>query len=204
MTLYRWKADKLNETGLVEQIRSCNVHPGISSFVDDKLEKVADGLIYCVKNLNEYVDNKDLLIYLGATAGMRMLNLSEPDKATKIIEVIKSKFNLAGLNLKKITIITGKEEGLFAWVSANYLSGSLFQNLNNLSTKSYGILDMGGASVQIAYPIRKTLENEKPSDYTQIELFGKSYYVNTFSNLCFGAQQALFRYFNVRILTNFN
>lgn len=161
--------------------------------MDEKLDKVADGLIYCVKNLNEYVDNKDLLIYLGATAGMRMLNLSEPDKATRIIEVIKSKFNLAGLNLKKITIITGKEEGLFAWVSANYLSGSLFRNLNNSSNKSYGILDMGGASVQIAYPIKNTFNNEKRTDYTQIELFGKSYYVNAFSNLCFGAQQALYR-----------
>lgn len=46
-------------------------------------------------------------------------------------------------------IITGEEEGLFGWIAVNYLMDG-FSNKSSERT-TYGFLDMGGASTQIAF-----------------------------------------------------
>lgn len=46
-------------------------------------------------------------------------------------------------------IITGEEEGLFGWIAVNYLMDG-FTSMSSQRT-TYGFLDMGGASTQIAF-----------------------------------------------------
>ena len=48
-----------------------------------------------------------------------------------------------------VRIISGEEEGLFGWISVNYLMDGFGSSNSNRST--YGFLDMGGASTQIAF-----------------------------------------------------
>ena len=48
-----------------------------------------------------------------------------------------------------VRIISGEEEGLFGWISVNYLMDGFGSSSSDRST--YGFLDMGGASTQIAF-----------------------------------------------------
>jgi golgi apyrase len=48
-----------------------------------------------------------------------------------------------------VRIISGEEEGLFGWISVNYLLDGFGSSSSDRST--YGFLDMGGASTQIAF-----------------------------------------------------
>ena len=117
--LFRWKADKLNETGLIKQVQTCHVPRGIATY-EGRLENAAADLMDCISKLAAHLDSATSLehtfIYLGATAGMRMLNLSNPNESTNIFETLRTKFIEMGLQPRRVSIITGKEEGLFAWV----------------------------------------------------------------------------------------
>jgi len=56
-----------------------------------------------------------------------------------------------------VRIITGEEEGLFGWIAVNYLMDGFSGSSEDRTT--YGFLDMGGASTQIAF--EPSLENQK-------------------------------------------
>lgn len=49
-----------------------------------------------------------------------------------------------------VQIITGEEEGLFGWIAVNYLMDG-FVGRTKTEQTTYGFLDMGGASTQIAF-----------------------------------------------------
>lgn len=198
--LFKWRADKLNETGVIKQVHTCHISRGIASYAHDRVNTAAGDLMSCIKQLATHLDRATSLehtfVYLGATAGMRMLNLSDPQASSTVFEAIKTKFVESGLQTKRVSIITGKEEGLFAWVAVNYLSGSLFGHSRFSSEKlngTYGVLDMGGASAQIAHQI--IAGSDGPQDSVHIRLYGTNYTVHTYSNFCFGTEQALKRYF---------
>ncbi|XP_046908373.2 ectonucleoside triphosphate diphosphohydrolase 1 [Dermatophagoides farinae] len=208
VVLFRWKADKLNDTGLIEEIDSCRVNQPISTNDGSKVNMVADELFHCIRNIttNIKVKNENISIYLGATAGMRLLNQTEPNLVSRIFDQIRKKFQTSGMNIRRISIISGQEEGMFAWIAVNYLSGTLFNRIQMNNKSSFGILDMGGSSAQIARAVllneqnnRTIINNDDDGNYQQIRLFGNEYKIHTFSNLCFGAEQALFRYIRLLI-----
>lgn len=59
-----------------------------------------------------------------------------------------------------VRIITGEEEGLFGWIAVNYLMDGFTASSEDRTT--YGFLDMGGASTQIAF--EPSLENQKKTN----------------------------------------
>ena len=91
-----------------------------------------------------------LPIYFYATAGMRLL--SQP-KQQKLYAQLTHWFNQQSQwTLVKAKTITGNEEALFGWLSINSQLGTLIDK-----TKTpVGVMDMGGASVQIIFPVKKT------------------------------------------------
>ena len=56
-----------------------------------------------------------------------------------------------------IRIISGEEEGLFGWIAVNYLMDGFTGRADQQQT--YGFLDMGGASTQIAFEPAATYSN---------------------------------------------
>lgn len=61
---------------------------------------------------------------------------------------------------RSVRIITGEEEGLFGWVAVNYLMDG-FKG-DDETRLTYGFLDMGGASTQIAFePSKQDQEHAK-------------------------------------------
>lgn len=93
---------------------------------------------------NEDNDTAKISLYILATAGMRLMPENEADSIYgKIHSEAKE---LKGFNLEEAMTISGRYEGFYAWMAANYKQKTL-----TCSGTSYGILEIGGASMQIAF-----------------------------------------------------
>ncbi|UZJ53866.1 hypothetical protein CBS101457_003186 [Exobasidium rhododendri] len=153
-------------------------------------------------------------IYVLATAGMRFL---PPEQREAVIEETcrfidhDTPFSLGkGGCADHIQIITGEEEGLLGWIAINYLmDGFHFKPDSTIQgsvegTKgrsTYGFLDMGGASTQIAFEPsgRVQVLPEDSKDLTPVKLrmldgtdVTHNVFVTTF--LGFGTNKARERY----------
>ncbi|GMH49768.1 hypothetical protein TL16_g07499 [Triparma laevis f. inornata] len=147
--------------------------PGISTFDSVEPEYLPEVLAeylspllhFAQKVLKDKKDSwEDFPIYLKATGGMRTL----PTEARhRIIDAVRSLFNNEhpeffhnpfGFESKEqIRVISGEEEAIYGWTAVNYLMGNLLETSYGSGTvssppnKTYGALDMGGASTQISF-----------------------------------------------------
>ncbi|XP_024917670.1 ectonucleoside triphosphate diphosphohydrolase 3 isoform X3 [Cynoglossus semilaevis] len=131
-------------------------------------------------------------LFLGATAGMRLLHEQNEARSNEIMESIRTYLSSLPFNFQNASIITGQEEGLYGWVTANYLKGNLLEkNLWNTyvhpdGRKTTGSMDLGGASTQIAFAVPEDLRGP---DYMNVKMYGYSYNVYTHSFLCYGKNE---------------
>ena len=133
------------------------------------------------------MDLQTVPIYLGATAGMRVL---APEKANLIFDSIRTTLRKSGFEFKDswASIISGEEEGAYGWIAANYLK----QKLAGEDDKTtYGALDLGGASTQISF-----IPNESIlASSFELQLSNKVHYqLYTHSYLYYGANEAISRF----------
>ncbi len=66
-----------------------------------------------------------------------------------------------------IQVIAGDTEGLYGWIAANYLLGgfdSPEKHMHGKGHHTYGFLDMGGASAQIAFAPNNTEAEKHAND----------------------------------------
>lgn len=107
-------------------------------------------------------------LYWYSTAGMRLVS---PLIQARVYQSIKDWVRQhTRFKIYDIKTISGRVEGVYRWLSANY-------KRNKLDTKKlFGVLDMGGASTQIVfpYPVRKATAIFKTSE-NQISLYSHSF-----------------------------
>lgn len=102
------------------------------------------------KSVDPFIVSKTSISIL-ATAGMRLLTYQQK---TNIIEKLKNELpNRVKTKILEVKIISGKMEGLYQWVANNYLQGHLSGDVQSFATK--GIVELGGASLQIVYEKQK-------------------------------------------------
>lgn len=91
-------------------------------------------------------------LYLMATAGMRQLSESDPEKSEQILQNVRQYLKRIPFNDVYIQVISGQQEGLFGWIAVNYLNGFL-KDKNPLPAigTTIGAIELGGASTQITY-----------------------------------------------------
>ncbi|XP_071080231.1 ectonucleoside triphosphate diphosphohydrolase 8-like [Haliotis cracherodii] len=90
-------------------------------------------------------------IYLMATAGARIL---DGHIALGLLNRIRNVLSNTTLNPfrfrgRNVRILSGEEEGVFAWISLNAVNG-FFDSVKPMN-ESLGLLEMGGGSTQIAF-----------------------------------------------------
>ncbi|XP_054437256.1 ectonucleoside triphosphate diphosphohydrolase 1 isoform X2 [Pteronotus mesoamericanus] len=201
--IYKWPAEKENDTGVVNQIDECKVKgPGISSYAQ-QTNNLGIYLTACMERAREVIPTSqhfETPVYLGATAGMRLLRLEDKKLADNVLNVVTNVLNRYPFDFKGARIITGTEEGAYGWITINYLLGKFTKKLRwfnlrqneNESQETYGALDLGGASTQITFvPQNQTIES--PQNALYFRLYGKDYSVYTHSFLCYGKDQALLK-----------
>ncbi|XP_036294570.1 ectonucleoside triphosphate diphosphohydrolase 1 isoform X1 [Pipistrellus kuhlii] len=201
--IYMWPAEKENDTGVVTQLGECLVQgPGISKFAH-KTHELKTYLNACMQKAKEIipvVQYTQTPVYLGATAGMRLLRLENENLADEVLEKLTEVLRSFPFDFQGARIISGKEEGAYGWITINYLLGKFTKKLRWLyplgnetnNEETYGALDLGGASTQITFvPQNQTIES--PNNALYFRLYGKDYNVYTHSFLCYGKDQALLK-----------
>uniref|UniRef100_A0A8B9PQH5 Ectonucleoside triphosphate diphosphohydrolase 3 n=1 Tax=Apteryx owenii TaxID=8824 RepID=A0A8B9PQH5_APTOW len=181
--VYEWPAEKENDTGVVSQIFKCSVKgPGISSY-ENNPGALAKPFGDCLNKVKERIPvhlHKNTSAYLGATAGMRLLRCSG------------NSLNSGPFEFRGAQIITGPEEGLYGWITANYLTGNFLEVSGLLplwfQKETMGALDLGGASTQISFIPEDFQDN--PNSTLQVKLYGYEYNVYTHSFQCYGRDEA--------------
>ncbi|XP_038599841.1 ectonucleoside triphosphate diphosphohydrolase 1 [Tachyglossus aculeatus] len=199
--VYKWPAEKENDTGVVQQVAVCKVQgPGISGYAQE-VDKVGAPLGQCMEKAKEVIPEQqysETPVYLGATAGMRLLRLENSTLAEEVLSAVEKSLGSYPFDFQGARIITGKEEGAYGWITINYLLGNFNQSSAWLkflpkswgSQETSGALDLGGASTQITFVPQKE-DNESSDSSLHFHLYGKNYNIYTHSFLCYGKDQAL-------------
>ncbi|XP_007478783.1 ectonucleoside triphosphate diphosphohydrolase 1 isoform X2 [Monodelphis domestica] len=202
MYIYNWPAEKENDTGVVQQVEVCKVQgPGISGY-SQNVKDVGFYLNKCMDRAEQVIpkeQHRKTPVYLGATAGMRLLRLESSDLADRVLAAVKQSLTSYPFDFQGARIITGQEEGAYGWITINYLLGKFNQTINSWlhflpssegPQETSGALDLGGASTQITFvPLKEDIESQDNS--LHFRLYGKNYDVYTHSFLCYGKDQAL-------------
>lgn len=179
--------------------------PGISAFRYDKqgLNKHLYTLIEYAQKSVPIIFHPETPIFLFATAGMRLLTIEDQQKIMSAsCGLVKnmSKFFIESCDTN-FRVISGELEGLFGWLTVNYLKTRFQRNmeLSNQKRDTYGFIDIGGASAQIAFEPIPSMSNAHQEDLWDISIrrldgtetdFGV--FVGTF--LGFGVNQARRRF----------
>ncbi|XP_073934737.1 ectonucleoside triphosphate diphosphohydrolase 1 isoform X2 [Castor canadensis] len=201
--IYKWPAEKENDTGVVHQIEECKVKgPGISKYIN-KSNEIDTYLTECMERSKKVIpssQHQETPVYLGATAGMRLLRMESEQSAERVLDAVSRSLSNYPFDFQGARIITGQEEGAYGWITINYLLGKFTQTFSwlsfvshdNYGDETYGALDLGGASTQITFvPLNYSMES--PENSLQFRLYGKDYLVYTHSFLCYGKDQALWQ-----------
>ncbi|CAI9761795.1 unnamed protein product [Fraxinus pennsylvanica] len=169
------------EKGLV----SMKVNPGLSAYAEEP-ERAGAAVAELVEFAKKNVPREgrgEAEIRLMATAGMRLLKKEDQEK---ILDVCRRVLRGSGFSFQDdwATVISGSDEGLYAWVVANYALGTLGGD----PAKTTGIIELGGASAQITF-----FSNEPmPPEYSRTVKFGNfTYNLYSHSFLQFGQNVAL-------------
>lgn len=100
-----------------------------------------------------------------------------------------------------LQVMAGERESLFTWIAANYGLGRF--SAVDQSAATYGCLDMGGASAQVAYEVGPTIEIGGPGNgggqWVVEMIWGRRVYAGTLSG--FGANEARRRHVE-RVIAN--
>ncbi|XP_030062883.1 ectonucleoside triphosphate diphosphohydrolase 2 [Microcaecilia unicolor] len=197
--VYKWPADKENDTGIVSEHTMCDVNgPGISGYAHNPPE-AGKSLVECLNQAQKHVPEERhsiTPIYLGATAGMRLLKEENATSSNAVLESVSSTLKSYPFDFRGANILSGQEEGLFGWVTANYLLENFVKygwigRWIRPRKQTIGAMDLGGASTQITFETTENIEN--PDDQLVLRLYGQTYKVYTHSFLCYGRDQMLIR-----------
>ncbi|XP_038012486.1 ectonucleoside triphosphate diphosphohydrolase 8 isoform X2 [Motacilla alba alba] len=196
--IYRWRADKENDTGIVSQVEACSVSgPGISSYADDPAGAGAS-LKPCLDRAMKIVpaeQQRETPTYLGATAGMRLLREENSTKAEQVLAEVSKAIGEYPVDFRGARILLGSEEGSFGWITVNYLLETLVKFSfaekweHPQDAEVLGALDLGGASTQITFQPGVPVEDRNTSVF--FRLYGTNYSLYSHSYLCYGQSQAL-------------
>nr|XP_025959995.1 ectonucleoside triphosphate diphosphohydrolase 6 isoform X4 [Dromaius novaehollandiae] len=163
--------------------------PGLSAYADD-VEKSGQG----IKELLEVAKSevpmelwKSTPLVLKATAGLRLL---PGEKAQKLLDKVKEIFQASPFFVRDncVSIMNGTDEGVSAWITINFLTGSL----NDPQKRSVGMLDLGGGSTQITFlpHAEATLQASPAGHTTSFQMFNNTYKLYSYSYLGLGLMSA--------------
>jgi len=132
-----------------------SIKPGISSYSENvegigaSLKTLCEAAAAALKLHDASLDLSHVPLYLGATAGVRNLTAEAQRVVMRGVRAFfRSKDNpFAFRHDAQARILSGEEEGTFAWLGLNYFMDSISAS----GQTTHGSLDFGGDSMQIAF-----------------------------------------------------
>ena len=183
--IYAYDLDSTKTPTNIKLIWSNSIKPGLAN-----LKPEASTIFPYLNKLFNNFPTEDLQTYFYSTAGMRLIAQKDSDLTYKIVRSwFKKKQNL---HLVDSRTIAGEEEGIFDWLAINYQ----LQRFKPSNQQLVAVVDIGGASSQIAFPLPKDLAiNHNKNMYT-LTLYGNNFKIASYSFLGLGANKVLDQFKN--------
>lgn len=170
--IYVWSSHKIRflKDRVTGEDVFMKITPGLSStsrdpdFASEYIDPLLD---FAAKHIPQE-EHSSTLLYILATAGMRML---EKEVQESILDDLRhdipKKYNF-NCDPSNFAVITGKEEGIYSWIALNDMThkfkvkeispvNAVTIDLDESKTvtreRTIGMLEMGGASTQIAFEV---------------------------------------------------
>ncbi|KAD4983151.1 hypothetical protein E3N88_19822 [Mikania micrantha] len=148
---------------------SMRVSPGLSAFAEDP-NGAGASLLELLEFAKKRIPKENwgkTEVRLMATAGLRMLDLSVQER---VLESCRKVLRTSGFAFQNdwASVISGSDEGVHAWVVANYALGTLGGDTHETT----GIIELGGASVQVTFFSSEPI----PPEFSRIVKFGNASY----------------------------
>jgi len=164
------------------------VEPGLSAYASTPGDAGVSlkGPIQAAKKYIPADKQSTTMLFIMATAGMRLLDAATATNVFKFVSEALAPGGAAESPFKFVSaqILSGEEEGVFGYVSANRI-------LNKLGTSSaLGALDLGGASTQVTF--KPSTPNIRAGEY-MLYANGTRQSVYTHSYIKYGQDQAIIR-----------
>ncbi|QRV92747.1 guanosine-diphosphatase [Ceratobasidium sp. AG-Ba] len=155
--IHVYKFNNCNPTPALEYEVFKMIRPGLSSYKADptaaaqSLDQLLDVAVKAVpKELQSCSP-----VEVKATAGLRLLG---HDVAQAILDAVRTRLQTrypfpVSSRDSAVEIMDGRDEGVYAWLTANYLLGTLSSSTSPSKSfaNTYAVLDLGGASTQIVF-----------------------------------------------------
>ncbi|KAJ2082606.1 Guanosine-diphosphatase [Coemansia sp. RSA 988] len=186
------KANPELEDEVFEQLK-----PGLSSFEDNAngAAHSLDGLMeVAMRSVPESLQ-KCTPIAVKATAGLRKLGSEKSNRILNAVEHhLREDYPFKLIPNSPVEVMDGKDEGVYAWITVNYLLGTLGDSEHNTAAT----FDLGGGSTQIVFEPRFELwDKEKggpkmsPGEHRyEMTYGGQEYTLYQHSYLGYGLMEA--------------
>lgn len=141
------------------------IEPGLDSVEDEP-----DGASKYMGPLMDFIaasipedKHDDTHVYIMATGGLRLLGKrTQQDIMSDLEKDLPRMYKFSNI---KAQVISGQDEGMYSWISVNFMAGRFDRSIldkrfsrkkqlwhnNDLRKNTVGIIDMGGASIQVAF-----------------------------------------------------
>ena len=169
--------------------------PGLSSFAGkpEEAAKSLDVLLDEALRVVPTLMHSCTPVAVKATAGLRLLPGSQSaDILHAVEERIHRSYPFQLLEKDGVTIMDGKDEGVYAWITANYLLGTIKADTPK-DTPTYAVLDLGGASTQIVFEPMFSSSDQRlePGEHKyDLKFGGRSHELYQHSYLGYGLMRA--------------
>eukprot|EP00124_Ichthyophonus_hoferi_P000626 Ihof_evm19s24 gene=Ihof_evmTU19s24 len=165
-----------DELSLVDEFFEM-ISPGLSAFAGsdkDILESADKNIKPLLEKAIAKVPRKyqpSSPVVLRATAGLRKIGA---EKADRLLEQVRILFRNSPFLFREdswVSMMSGEDEGAYAWVTVNYLR----KLLGKSPAQTSGVLDLGGGSTQIAFAVTDE-EASMARSQVQTRKFGATTY----------------------------
>lgn len=139
-----------------------HITPGLSSIHNhpDRASNYMEPIMEFVTKSIPSERHLDTPVYFMATAGLRLLDETTQKRIlSDITRDLRVKFDFPRI---KSFVISGEYEGLYSWLSLNFkkVFDHRFENDETPIDGTIGMIEVGGASVQVAYDLTPEVEDE--------------------------------------------
>ncbi|OXM81002.1 guanosine-diphosphatase [Cryptococcus neoformans Bt63] len=138
------------------------VKPGLSAYARDPTAAAAslDPLLEEAYRVVPESLRKCTPVEVKATAGLRLLGQQESEAILdEVRNRLETNWDFTVSGERAVEIMDGKDEGVYAWITANYLLNKIGEGAE--SDDTLAVMDLGGASTQIVFEPRFPAESDQ-------------------------------------------
>ncbi|NXU59813.1 ENTP2 diphosphohydrolase, partial [Turnix velox] len=193
--IYQWTTTKANKTGVIRECSSCPVQGLEISNYSYSAQEARKNLEQCLNRAQEEIpaeQHSQTPLYLGATATMRDLNLTDLAPTDRLPEALTVALKSSPFDFQGAQILSSPDKEAFNWVAVNYVLKNFFKydwrgQLVPSRKGMAGVLSLGRTSAQLTSKVEDA--NQAPRERVRLELYGQTHNVYTHHCPCHSVDQ---------------